>query len=890
MKGHQVTIAVRHAILGVGLVALAGAPSWASAAEDEVPEEIVVTGSRVRGAQPVGSAVTTVGRDEIDRAGQISTDRILKELPQNFDLGVSENSRGQSGGAGNIVYGNTVNLRGIGPYATLVIVDGHRVVNNSRSTDPSIIPTLGLERVEVVADGASAVYGSDAVAGVVNLIPRRSLDGIEAFGRYGLADGGYNENVVGGALGRVFDRGQFMLAYEHASRDALSGDDRDFFRSDQTASGGRDYRITRCNPGTLKIGAVSYAIPAGGLTAANVGGLVAGTSNKCDELVGQDLSPEQNYDSVNATASYEFNDTFEFVFDGFFSRREFSRFPAYGTATLTVPQTNAWFVRPDGFAGSSYSIDYSFINDFPRNISTGFAENWQVSPALRVKLPARWQFEAVASYGENSDNSETLLGVSNGALNAALASSNPSTAFDPYGLGRTTQAVRDGIANQIFLAPTLNDFRGYEARFNGPLFAIGGGEVAVAAGYERQEHQVDLGSARGNPGTATTFRHFERDVDSLYAELNIPLVGAANARAGLQRLTVNAAVRHDSYSDVGDTTNGKFGVSFMPAEGLTFRGSYGTSFRAPLISQIYGNSNNLFAQSYQNPAGGAPLPGIAYSGPNLNLGPEEARTWSVGVDFEPTDEFKLGLTFWDVLYENQVETYLSNLALLARESEFAGTGIILRGTEARDRVLQLISQGVTLAGGTFPGGSANNVTLYVDGRNNNLGKSETQGIDFQARYRVDTAANGRFTFNVAGTYITGYDVAITSVAPLLDKLDTIFNPLDLKLRASVTWDREPFSVQLAATHVGGYTNNAVTPSQSVGSYTPVDLSVSWQLGDADAGPLLGNLVLGLEARNLFDQDPPYVNIAPSVNGSGGYDATASNPVGRLLAVSLRKRW
>ena len=448
MSGQQVSVAVRRALLGAGLLALAGMPSWVAAAE-EVAEEVVVTGSRVRGVQPVGSAVTTVGREEIDRAGQISTDRILKELPQNFDLGVSENSRGQSGGAGNVVYGNTVNLRGIGPSATLVIVDGHRVVNNSRSTDPSIIPTLGLERVEVVADGASAVYGSDAIAGVVNLIPRRSLDGIEAFGRHGIADGNYSESVVGGAIGRVFDRGQFMLAYEHANRDALSGDDRDFFRSDQTAAGGRDYRITRCNPGTLKIGAVSYAIPAGGLTDANVGSLVAGTSNKCDELVGQDLSPEQTYDSLNATASYEFNDHVEFVFDGFFSRREFSRLPGYGTATLTVPQTNAWFVRPTGFAGTSYSIDYSFIKDFARNASIGFAENWQVSPALRVKLPASWQFEAVASYGENSDTSDSLLGVSNGALNAALASSDPTKAFDPYGLGRTTQAVRDGIANQI---------------------------------------------------------------------------------------------------------------------------------------------------------------------------------------------------------------------------------------------------------------------------------------------------------------------------------------------------------------------------------------------------------------------------------------------------------
>ena len=136
----------------------------------------------------MGSAVIALDRDALVDAGQVTIDRIIKDIPQNFDLGVSENSRAQSGGAGNIVYGNTVNLRGVGPYATLIMVDGHRVTNNSRSTDPSILPTLAVGRVEVVADGASAIYGSDAVAGVVNIIPRRDLDGVEVFGRKGFAD------------------------------------------------------------------------------------------------------------------------------------------------------------------------------------------------------------------------------------------------------------------------------------------------------------------------------------------------------------------------------------------------------------------------------------------------------------------------------------------------------------------------------------------------------------------------------------------------------------------------------------------------------------------------------------------------------------------------------
>ena len=118
----------------------------------------------------------------------------------------------------------------------------------------------------------------------------------------------------------------------------------------------------------------------------------------------------------------------------------------------------------------------------------------------------------------------------------------------------------------------------------------------------------------------------------MYAELQIPVFGAGNARPGFQRLTVNAAIRYDDYSDVGDTSNEKFGVTWKLAPTIALRGSYGSSFRAPLITQIYGNSNNLFVQSYQDPAGGAPLVGVANSGVNLNLGREEATTWTLGVE------------------------------------------------------------------------------------------------------------------------------------------------------------------------------------------------------------------------------------------------------------------
>lgn len=880
-------------VLAITLPAMAmaqDAAQDAAAAAAPTDSEIIVTGSRVRGIDPVGATVTALGRKEIETSSAVTVDRMIREVPQVFDLGVSENSRGQSGGSGNITYGNSVNLRGIGPYATLILVDGHRVTNNSRSIDPSTIPSLGVERIEIIADGASAIYGSDAVAGVVNIIPRRSLDGGEVFARAGVSSrGDFHEYTLGAALGKVFERGQFMVAYEHVERSNLSGDDRDFFTSDQRASGGSDYRIVRCAPGNINADGTTFAIPATGVTQATAGQLTAGSLNKCDELDNQDLIPRQKYDSVNSTGRFELTDWLDVFYDGFYSKRSFYRNSAFSNARLTVPQTNAYFVRPAGFTGSSYTLDYNFRDNLPTNDSSGSAQSWQITPGIKAKLPGDWEAEALFGYGKTEDFSGSYFGVNNAALNAALASSNPATAFDPYGLNRTSQTVLDTIANQIFLAPTNGRLRTYEARINGSLFALPGGDAKLAAGYERQDFSVALGSARGAPTTPIAFRNFGRKVDSYYAEAFIPVFGPENATGGFQRLEFNAAVRHDKYSDVGGTTNPKFGVNWVPVDGLKLRASYGTSFRAPTIPEIYGNSNNIFGQSYQNPAGGAPLQGYALSGPNLDLKPETATSWSIGLDFDPTPNLHFGLTYWDVNYKNQVLANLSNLSILGTEAQYAGTGIILRGAEAVTRVQQLLAQGVTLASGSFPGGSAANVALYVDGRSQNLGVSITRGIDAVATWRAEIGQNDTLTFNASGTYLTKYRVALTPSAPLIDRLDFIFNPLKFRARASVMWDHGALSARVLANHVGGYFNNLGGGGQPVKSYTPIELNLTYRIGDPQGSGFFDKgMTFSIEVRNLFDIDPPYVNLAPSGNGSGGYDASASDPIGRLFAFSLRK--
>jgi len=196
-----------------------GAPAIAQQVEEQDDTAIVVTGTRMRGVAPVGSPIQSITPQDLEDAAETSVARIVQDLPQVLDLGISEGSRGQNGGSGNIVYGTGINLRGLGPYATLVLIDGHRAVNNNRALDPSVMPALGLQRIEVLTDGASAIYGSDAVAGVVNLVPIRFRDGGQAYARYGFGDA-YEEHTVGIGWGTV--RFTSLMRTQAAARSAAA--------------------------------------------------------------------------------------------------------------------------------------------------------------------------------------------------------------------------------------------------------------------------------------------------------------------------------------------------------------------------------------------------------------------------------------------------------------------------------------------------------------------------------------------------------------------------------------------------------------------------------------------------------------------------------------------
>ena len=249
--------------------ALSTAQGEPQAGDPEVLSELVVTGTRIRGAAPAGAHVITIGREDIEASGYATTQEILQAVPQNFGGGPNDATSGMSirNGAGkNIGLGSSINLRGLGANSTLVLVNGVRPPLGGISgtfADLSLLPSTALERIEVLPDGASALYGSDAVGGVVNLIFRDRFDGAEAKVRYGSADGDFSEVQASAIVGKAWSRVRASLAYEYFRRGSLAAADRDYATSDLRAFGGPDMRFNYAAPGTIVAGGRNFAIPSG---------------------------------------------------------------------------------------------------------------------------------------------------------------------------------------------------------------------------------------------------------------------------------------------------------------------------------------------------------------------------------------------------------------------------------------------------------------------------------------------------------------------------------------------------------------------------------------------------------------------------------------------------
>jgi iron complex outermembrane recepter protein len=877
----------------MGLLCAAAAqsqtPPAPAPAADEL-QEVVVTGTLIRGATaPVGSTLIAVDQEQLQATGANSIADMLRDVPQVSGLGVAEGQRSGTGGATNITLANSINLRGLSPYATLTLLDGHRIppAGTSGSTvDPDSFPAIMLQRVDIVADGASATYGSDAIAGVANLILRRDVEGVEVSAREGWADD-YKEHQFGALIGHNWGSGQLTLGFENSYHSDLSGTKRSFFESDQTNRGGNNYSSTQCNPGNIFIGGVSYALP----------GLAPNTANRCDPSKYQDILPEINHNNVALDFDQKITDSISIYGDATYARRDFTSAVAQVTGPVEVPTTNAFFVSPPGAVLSPCSpapgapnceqVNYFFGNDLGNNAySDGHSENYQATLGIDFKIFNGWHLGFDGTAGKDHDRDLQTHELNNGNLAAALASGDPTTALNVFG-GTNSAAVLNSVFANRFYAPGDTGEQVFEGKLDGALFHMPGGDVRAAVGGQWQHDELLYGINSGVPGGADLMlrQSLNRHSVSGYAEVLIPFFGADNAMPGLQKLELDVAGRYENYSDFGSTSHPKIGLNWSPVDGVTAHASYGTSFRAPLLSELVGPLQGVFVQTYSDPISptGTSV-GYTLGGGNTKLQPETATTYSFGVDYQPIHDAKFSLNYFNIDYRNQISSYLSDLTIL-QQSEQLGS-LITRCPSAQ--CTSLINQYV-VPGPVF-GPILANPSVFVNGVELNLGTTRTQGVDFVGNYAIPTDHSGTFLVGLTGTYTFKYDVQFTPGGPTFGELNNIGFPLRLRMRGNVGWNDGPISTLLFVNYENGYNNTEVTPQEPISSYTTVDLNVIFDLGKAVSGAWAKDLRITAHVDNLFDKDPPYVNIPISPNGGGGFDPNNASGIGRLVSLQIGKKF
>ncbi|MCL7715754.1 TonB-dependent receptor plug domain-containing protein [Stenotrophomonas mori] len=638
-------------------------------------DAVVVTGTNIRGAEPVGNTVQVISAEQIRDSGKATLGDFLRELPANFagGVGMSDNVQGgqdASVAGSNMTGGQGVNLRGLGALSTLVLINGRRAAAAGQYgdfVDISSIPANAISHIEVLLDGASAVYGSDAVGGVVNIITKRSDDGAHTNVRVGTTtQGGGHQYQVGQTWGTQWDRGGMIVGYEFNRQDNVLASDRDIYNGgDFSDRGGVNWRKANARAGRAANlfsgvpaanGNVIWTVPGGAGTGLTAGDLVAvtdGVGNTYDAWERVDIVPQMDRHSVFFGFEQDVGEATSLYGDLRYSRRRGSYNQGHQALYGMLAPTSPYYIP--GVA-NNFGV---LLGDRPLQREVG-VDSYAAVIGASFELGGSWRGEATASYSRekqfrNSDVQRnaniydylpapnggqvqaptaiacSLMGLTPGNLPANASAQQRYcaglnyTAFNPW----STEPLSEQVRSQLIGYENL-DFTSWLAqasfKVDGDLFDIAGGSVKLAAGADWRRENI--GGAldfnwRSTSDQHTAFGTTERDVAALFTELAIPLVGKNNQNALAKKFDISVAGRYERGRGLGDfsTFNPKVGFDWKPTDALTLRGSWGTSFHAPPMRYAYngvqpisgGNGAFMRADLYNAPCDTTmiPLNGVA---------------------------------------------------------------------------------------------------------------------------------------------------------------------------------------------------------------------------------------------------------------------------------------
>jgi outer membrane receptor protein involved in Fe transport len=872
----------------------------ASAAQPTVLEELRVTGSNIRGAPPA-SPLLVLDRAALEATGHGTLAAALNTLPQVFGGQATEGTsatRADLAGA-NATFATSVNLRGLGPSATLVLVNGRRVSGagfKGDFVDLTTIPTVAVERVEVLLDGASAIYGADAVGGVVNIVLRKTWEGLELRLRGGAATAGEpREGQLGLAFGRTWTGGGMFAAYEANRRTRLSAEDRAITAdADLRPFGGSDRRETYAFPGNILginpatgVNGPLYGIPTGqagtGLTPAS---FQAGVINRQTPHLGVDILPDQRQHSLYLAAWQDLTHALELSGDLRWSVRKAEALGLPSIATLTVSRANPFYVSPTGAV--SQQIAYSFAGELGAPPTYRRVDSLTGTLAADLRLPGDWRAGAYLGASREKDGADSFGVVNSAILAEALGNvaDRPETAyspardgyFNPYtAVPANPAAVLNAIASGFSVADLRTETYTANLQADGPLFDLPAGALRLAVGAQARRESFETHGTNFlstvAPVAATAIEG-DRDVLAAFAELRAPLT-AEDAAVGAVDLSL--AGRVERYSDFGSAWSPKFGLTWTPRHDLRLRGTWGRSFRAPGLRDLYAATFNS-AINVTTPAGTQPV--LSRQGGNPDLEPETARSWTVGGEFRPAgiEGLRLGATWFDIRFKDRIDRpAASNTAQTLVDPRFAPfVQRLSPRTNPGDLALvrQILADPATRATTVAPEA----FVALVDLRFVNSGGLTVRGLDVEGEYRRPALA-GDLGLGVNATWLKDYRQQLTPTAAGLDVVGRVGLPAELRGRAAADWRRGPLLLGVAANYTSAFHDAAGVRIDDLLTW---DAQAGWTPKD---GPLQG-LALRLTVRNLFDTDPPFYD-----NPFGfAYDPASGDPVGRFVALQLTRTW
>jgi iron complex outermembrane receptor protein len=910
--------AIARALFAAAIVGVAPVAAYAQdAAQPTTLDRVEVTGSNIsRGDMETASPVQVVTRAEIDRTGKASIAEYLQTLttdgagtiPKTFGTGFA------GGGSG-------ISLRGLGAGSTLVLLNGRRTAPYGLAddgqkvfTDLSTIPMDAVERVEVLKDGASAIYGSDAIAGVVNIILRKEFTGVTVRSSYGVSGEGDGQQAKASAtfgFGNLSeDRYNVFFNIEASQTDEIQVAD----RADRKWIGTGDARRWGYSQTKRFMNGFILGADADGSPVGNVKNPVSGQymslpgcekfsnipqtdpGGGCLWQAGQfnSLTPEEKYVNLFGRATFVLSDNFEAYVEAGYSKKKntFVNTPSDASGAWGYPGGPVNGDSGDGavvlgpnhpdnpFPGQAANLRYTAFDVGPRVIRTD-SEFSRFLAGVKGTAGA-WDVD-VAYLHSQSD----LTNTRDGFLRYSAVRDALTNGTGPGGYWRLGQnANLNSQALYDYISPTIHadgktTLDLFDVKGSRSLMDLKGGALGVAFGAEWRRQKAEL-----KPQTYTDvgdiiglgYSAYEgtQEVAAGYAEIVAPV---------LESLELSGAVRYDSYKGGDSATTPKFGVKWSPLKQLSLRATYAEGFRAPNPAES-GKGGLAGFTAAADPVrcpGGNPAPGgsvrdcdiqiAVITSPNPDLKPEESKSYTVGLVFEPTASTTVTLDGWQIKRTNEINVETTDAAIAA--------GKVIRSDN------NLPGQANT---GTLLAALAN----YV-----NSASTTVRGIDLDVRQGFDLDSAGKLNLDLQWSHITtfereeldGSSLEFAGTHGNCDVTNCIGTPKD-RINFGATWELGNWSLSGVVNYIASFKNVRAegdvcasryadgSPAPGgcrIPSFTTVDLSSRWKAKD-------GVEVFG-SIQNLTDKIAP---LDPLTYGAINYNPMhSSGAIGRYFTVGVK---